>query len=192
MTSRTLSTAAFACAFVAGATGAPRTAGAANLTPTFAAYIVDTTGKEVGRATFVGVDTGGVLVRIDTVGLTPGKHGLHVHENGSCNALRDTEGKSTPFGAAGGHFDPAETKSHKGPTGMGHAGDLPNLVATDAGHARTTFYTDRLSVKEGAPNNIVGRAIVVHANEDNYTDVPENGGSGGRVECGEIGPVRSS
>lgn len=190
MTSRTLATAAAACVLLAGSAGVPRAAHAATA-PVFAAYIVDTTGKEVGRATFTGVDTGGVLVRIDTVGLTPGKHGMHIHENGSCNALRDTTGKATPFGAAGGHFDPAESKSHKGPAGMGHAGDLPNLMATDAGHARTTFYTDRLTVKDGAPNNIVGRAIIVHANEDNYTDEPMNGGSGGRVECGEIGPIRS-
>jgi len=132
-----------------------------------------------------------VLVRIDTFGLTPGRHGMHVHENGSCDALRDTTGKATPFGAAGGHFDPAETKSHKGPSALGHAGDLPNLGATDAGHARSTFYTDRLSVRSSASNNIVGRTLIVHANEDNYTDEPPNGGSGGRVLCGEIGPVRS-
>ncbi|GAC1550327.1 MAG: superoxide dismutase family protein [Vulcanimicrobiaceae bacterium] len=190
MTPRTFATVATACALLAFSAGSPRSAAAAG-PPTFAAYIVDTTGKEVGRATFVGVDTGGVLVRIDTQGLTPGKHGMHVHETGSCNALRDAAGNATPFGAAGGHFDPADSKHHLGPSGMGHAGDLPNLAATDAGHARTTFYTDRLSVTTGAPNNIVGRAIVVHANEDNYTDEPPLGGSGGRVECGEIGPLRS-
>ncbi len=190
MISRTLTTAAAVGVLLGGSVAVPRTANAA-IAPVFAAYIVDTTGKEVGRATFTGVDTGGVLVRIDTQGLTPGKHGMHIHETGSCNALRDTEGKATPFGAAGGHFDPAETKSHKGPSGMGHAGDLPNLMATDAGHGRMTFYTDRLSVKDGAPNNVVGRAIMLHANVDNYTDDPMNGGSGGRVECGEIGPLRS-
>lgn len=189
MTSRAYLTVGAACVLLAGSAAAP--VASAAVAPTFAAYIVDTTGKEVGRATFVGVDTGGVLVRIDTLGLTPGNHGLHIHENGSCNALRDTVGKVTPFGAAGGHFDPAATMQHRGPSGMGHAGDLPNLTATDAGHARATFYVDRLSVTPGAPNNIVGRAIVVHANEDNYTDVPPLGGSGGRVECGEIGPQRS-
>lgn len=189
MTSRTFLTAATACALLVGSAGAPRVATAA-VAPTFAAYIVDTTGQEVGRATFVGVD-GGVLVRIDTLGLTPGVHGMHVHENGSCNALRDTTGKATPFGAAGGHFDPAETKHHMGPSGMGHAGDLPNVTASETGHVRTTFFTDRLSVKPSAANNIVGRAIIIHANQDNYTDEPVNGGSGGRVECGEIGPVRS-
>ena len=76
MTSRTLATAVSACVLLAGTAAAPRPAHAA-VAPVFAAYIVDTTGKEVGRATFTGVDTGGVLVRIDTVGLKPGKHGMH-------------------------------------------------------------------------------------------------------------------
>ncbi len=189
MHSKSFLTAAAACVLVAVA--APGRVHAADRTPTFAAYIVDTKGAQVGTATFVGVDTGGVLVRIDTNGLTPGNHGMHVHETGSCNAQVDPTGKSMPFGAAGGHFDPAETTHHAGPTGMGHAGDLPNINATDVGHARTTFFTDRLSVKDGAKNNIVARAIIIHANEDNYTDEPANGGSGGRVECGEIGPLRS-
>ncbi len=189
MTSKSLITLAFASALAVGAPLAP--ASAADRTPTYAAYIVDPAGKEVGRATFVGIDTGGVLVRIDTMGLTPGRHGMHIHETGSCLALVDTTGKSTPFGAAGAHFDPASTSHHAGPSGMGHAGDLPNLTATGSGHARTTFFTDRLSVKGGG-NNIVGRSIIIHANEDNYTDEPMNGGSGGRVECGEIGPLRSS
>jgi Cu-Zn family superoxide dismutase len=168
-------------ALVAPAQAGPR--------PTFAAYIVDPSGKALGTATFVGVDTGGVQVRVDVTGLTPGLHGMHVHENGSCNALVDTTGKSTPFGAAGGHYDPKAAGHHLGPNALGHAGDLPNLDVDDAGHARTTFYDDRFSVT--GPDSIVGRSIVVHANEDNYTDTPPNGGSGARVACGEIGALRS-
>jgi len=155
---------------------------------TYAAYVYDTTGKQIGQVTFVGVD-GGVQVRVDVSGLPPGAHGFHVHEIGSCNPVRDTTGKVTPFGAAGGHFDPQGTAHHLGPNGSGHAGDFPNLVANEAGHARTTFFTDRLSVLEG-PTNIVGRSIIIHANEDNYTDTPPNGGSGARIACGEIGPLR--
>jgi Cu-Zn family superoxide dismutase len=155
---------------------------------TYAAYIQDASGKQLGVATFVGVDTGGVQVRIDVTGLPPGLHGLHIHENGSCNPLRDTTGKVTPFGAAGGHFDPQGTGHHLGPDGAGHGGDLPNLVVDEAGHGRTTFYTSRLSVLSG-PTDIVGRSIIIHANEDNYTDTPPNGGSGVREACGEIGAL---
>jgi Cu-Zn family superoxide dismutase len=188
MTTKMFSAAAVigCAAFAAGAAGV-QTARAA-VAPTYAAYVIDPAGKQLGVATFVGVDNG-VQIRIDVTGLTPGLHGMHIHENGSCNALRDTEGKATPFGAAGGHFDPQGTGHHLGPSGAGHAGDLPNLEVGDAGHARTTFFDDRLSVQEG-PTNIVGRAIVIHANSDNYTDTPPGGGSGARVACGEIGPIR--
>ena len=158
--------------------------------PTYAAYIVDATGKQVGMATFIGIKGGGVQIHVDTSGLAPGVHGMHIHINGSCNALRDDKGTVTPFGAAGGHFDPGGTMHHMGPDGDGHAGDLPNITASDAGNASTSYYAPRLSVLDG-PNDIVGRAIVIHANVDNYTDTPMNGGSGGRVECGEIGPLRS-
>jgi Cu-Zn family superoxide dismutase len=183
-----LGAAVLGCALLAGVSALPRTATAAS--PTFAAYIVDPAGKLLGVATFIGVDTGGVEVHVDVSGLSPGYHGMHIHEIGSCNPLVDTTGKSTPFGAAGGHFDPQSTGHHLGPNGSGHAGDLPNLEADDAGHAVTTFYDDRLSVLSG-PTDIVGRAIVIHANEDNYTDTPTNGGSGARVACGEIGALRS-
>jgi Cu-Zn family superoxide dismutase len=186
---RAFVTVAVSCAILTGAGSVPRAASAAP-PPTYGAYIIDTTGKEVGSATFIGVDTGGVEIHVDVSGLTPGLHGMHIHANGSCNALRDTTGKVTPFGAAGPHFDPQGAEHHLGPSGAGHAGDLPNIEADLAGHAVTTFYVDRLSVAQG-PTNIVGRAIVIHANEDNYTDVPPNGGSGARVECGEIGALRS-
>jgi Cu-Zn family superoxide dismutase len=180
---------AVGCALLAGAAGVPRAA-TASPPPTFAAYIIDPAGHPLGMATFIGVDTGGVEIHVDVTGLTPGYHGLHIHEYGSCNALIDATGKVTPFAAAGGHFDPQTTGHHAGPDGAGHAGDLPNLEADQAGHAVTTFYDARFSVHPG-PLDIVGRSIVVHANEDNYTDTPPNGGSGPRVACGEIGALRS-
>jgi len=178
------------CALLFATVGSLRPALTQRAVPTFAAYIYDTTGKQLGQALFLDVDNG-VQVRIDVTDLPPGAHGMHIHEVGSCNPLRDMQGKATPFGAAGGHFDPQGTAHHLGPNGPGHAGDLPNLLADEAGHARTTFFDDRLSVRDG-PTNIVGRAIVIHANEDNYTDTPPLGGSGPRIACGEIGPMRVS
>src|ERR1700676_3917675 len=190
MTTMLRFTAIAVCALLFATVGSLRPVLTQPMVPTFSAYIYDTTGKQLGQALFLDVDNG-VQVRVDVTGLPPGAHGMHIHEVGSCNPLRDTQGKVTPFGAAGGHFDPQGTAHHLGPYGSGHAGDLPNLVVDEAGHARTTFFDDRLSVKAG-PMNIVGRAIVIHANEDNYTDTPPLGGSGGRIACGEIGPLRVS
>jgi Cu-Zn family superoxide dismutase len=155
--------------------------------PTYAAYVIDTTGKSLGTITLLGVGNG-VQFRVDVSGLPEGQHGMHVHEFGSCNALRDTAGKATPFGAAGAHFDPMSTNSHKGPDGGGHAGDLPNLIVNYAGIGQMTFFDSNLTLT--GPNSIVGKSIVIHANPDNYTDTPPNGGSGGRIACGEIGALR--
>jgi Cu-Zn family superoxide dismutase len=157
--------------------------------PTYAAYVVDTSGKALGTVTFMGVN-GGTQIRVDLSGLPPGRHGMHIHEFGSCNPLRDTEGKVTPFGAAGGHFDPMNTKTHLGPDANGHAGDLPMLEVNYAGIGQSTFFIKSLSV--AGPNSIVGKSIVIHANPDNYTDTPPNGGSGGRIACGEIGALRTT
>jgi len=139
-------------------------------------------------ATFVGVDNG-TQITVDVTNLPPGMHGIHIHEFGSCNALRDTAGAVTPFGSAGNHFDPAATKMHKGPDGGGHAGDLPMLHVDVNGNGRLAFFNS--AVMTSGPNTIVGRSIVIHANPDNYTDTPPGGGSGGRIACGEIGAPTS-
>ena len=153
--------------------------------PSFVASIVDVTGKQVGIARFFAVQGGGTEVVVHVSGLPPGNHGLHIHEFGSCNALRDTSGAATPFGAAGGHFDPGHTGHHLGPGGGGHAGDLPMLAVDSGGTGGLAYYAANLQTS-GA-DSIVGRSIVIHANPDNYTDTPANGGSGGRIACGEIG-----
>ena len=174
-----------ACVTLACALFAAGSSGALAAPATFQADIVNPAGKVIGEATFIGVDKGGVQITVDVTTLTPGMHGMHIHEFGSCNPLPDSTGKMQAFGAAGGHFDPQGTGHHLGPEGAGHAGDLPMINVSQTGHGRITFYDDKLSVVPG-PTNIVGRSIVIHANADNYTDTPPNGGSGARVACGEI------
>ncbi len=151
---------------------------------TLEAAIYDTAGHRVGFARFVGVN-GGTQITVISRALPPGNHGLHIHEFGSCFASFDTKGVATPFGSAGGHYDPAMTGTHKGPDGGGHAGDLPMLQVNPDGSGMVAFYAATLHVT-GA-DSLLGKAIVVHANPDDYTDTPPNGGSGPRIACGAIG-----
>jgi Cu-Zn family superoxide dismutase len=90
------------------------------------------------------------------------------------------DGKMTAGEAAGPHFDPEAKKSHKGPKGAGHKGDLPLLNATDKG-INQTVTAARLKLAD-----LQGRALVIHEGGDNYSDNPENGGGKGRLACGVV------
>lgn len=120
----------------------------------------------------------GVRVIAHVSGLTPGKHGFHIHQYGDCSAL---DGKS-----AGGHFNPEGTK-HGGPDAAErHVGDLGNLVADENGHAHYDRIDSQLSLE--GPHSIIGRAVIVHTGEDDLTSQP-TGAAGSRAACGVIGIV---
>lgn len=123
----------------------------------------------------------GVLFSPNLHGLPPGLHGFHVHEVGSCMAA-EKDGKMVPGGAAGGHYDPAGTKAHKGPYGDGHLGDLPALYVDQAGKSTLPVLAPRLKLSD-----LKGRSLMIHAGGDNYSDIPEKlGGGGARIACGVI------
>jgi Cu-Zn family superoxide dismutase len=128
-----------------------------------------------GVVTFTRVDNG-VKVVADVQGLTPGKHGFHVHQYGDCSA---------PNGdSAGGHFNP-EGKPHGAPvSGDRHVGDLGNIAAGEDGKAHYEW-TDHMIAFEGR-DSIIGRGLIVHANADDLVTQPA-GNSGPKVACGVIG-----
>ena len=121
----------------------------------------------------------GVTFKVAVIGLPKGQRGFHMHEKGDCGAAMK-DGKMTAGEAAGPHFDPEAKKSHKGPKGAGHKGDLPLLNATDKG-IRQTVTVARLKLAD-----VQGRALVIHEGGDNYSDNPENGGGKGRLACGVV------
>ncbi len=128
----------------------------------------------VGAVTFT-EEEGGVRVLADIGGLTPGKHGFHIHEHGDCSAADAS--------SAGGHFNPTG-KKHGGPdSAERHAGDLGNLEANEYGLARYDRLDTGLSIT--GENSIIGKSIMIHANEDDLTTDP-TGNSGKRIGCGEI------
>lgn len=139
------------------------------------AVLNPTKGSEVqGRVDFKKVE-GGILITAEVSGLTPGKHGFHIHEYGDCNS---PDGMS-----AGGHFNPSNAK-HGGPDYADrHAGDLGNLVANEMGIA----VYNRLDtvIQLNGKDTIVGRSIIVHALPDDYVTQP-TGNAGGRLACGVI------
>jgi len=134
--------------------------------------------KTIGEATF---EQRGdkVQVWIYVQGLKPGQeHGLHIHEVGDCSS---GDGMS-----AKGHFNPFG-KPHGDPkSGERHAGDLPALKAAKNGRAKVEALVDTISVTPG-PGSIIGRALIVHADPDDYKTQP-TGNAGARLACGVIQP----
>ena len=128
-----------------------------------------------GTATFTEKD-GKVEVVVNAKSLTPGKHGVHVHDKGDCSA--------SDASSAGPHFAPGGGQ-HAGPTDANrHAGDLGNLEAGADGSAKLTITSDKLTVGDGE-RSVVGRALVIHGDPDDLATQP-SGNSGGRVACGVI------
>jgi len=128
-----------------------------------------------GTVTFTKTDEG-IKIEADVHGLTPGKHGFHIHQWGNVSSL---DGKS-----AGGHFNP-DNKKHGGPhDAERHVGDFGNLEADESGHATLTMIDTVISFH--GTHNIIGRGIIVHAGEDDLTSQP-TGDAGARVAYGVIG-----
>lgn len=117
-----------------------------------------------------------VKIVADVTGLTPGKHGFHIHEFGDCSS---PDGK-----AAGGHFNPTNEPHAGHDAEKRHEGDLGNLEADSAGKAHLEL-TDKMMTMSGE-KSILGRGVIVHEKEDDLTSQPV-GNAGGRLACGVIG-----
>lgn len=117
-----------------------------------------------------------IKVKANVEGLTPGKHGFHVHEFGDCSA---------PDGAsAGGHFNPDGTPHGAPGDPKRHVGDLGNITAEKNGKAHLEMEDAFLSFT--GTHSIIGRGVIVHAGEDDLSSQP-SGNAGPRVACGVIG-----
>lgn len=122
----------------------------------------------------------GVTVRVK--GLTPGRHGVHLHAVGKCEP---------DFAAAGGHFDPGPAANTDPDANHPfHMGDIPNLQVDANGRGTMKVMTTRVTLSEGPLSlfDADGSAIVIHGNADQgVTGEPKSGVSGGpRVACGVI------
>jgi len=163
----TLAAAALAGCATMGGSGA-----VADLAPTAAI----TPNPTMGKVTFTTLEHG-LRVAGEVRGLPPNtEHGFHIHEKGDCGDNGN---------ASGGHFNPAGGVHGKFAAPGSHAGELPSLMADASGVARFRVDVHALSLTDGAANNVIGRALVVHRDRDDFTTQPA-GNSGPRIACAII------
>lgn len=125
-------------------------------------------------------------IEVHLGGLSPGKHGFHIHESG--NLLEGCKSCCS-------HFNPTGVK-HGGPNdslSKRHIGDLGNVIADKNGNVNYTF-KDRFIRLCGNSRNIIGRSVVVHQGEDDLgrggdLESTKTGNAGARIGCGVIGLI---
>lgn len=114
--------------------------------------------------------------------LTPGAHGMHIHEVGRCEL--------PGFTTAGGHFDP-------GPFGSStpvdanhpyHTGDVPNLIVDATGHGFLQHTTSRITLSPGPLSvfDLDGSAVIIHLDPDRGITGVTGASGGARIACGII------
>jgi Cu-Zn family superoxide dismutase len=152
-----------------------------------AVAVLQPTGAEKvsGVVTFTEVADG---VRVDAriTGLTPGKHGFHVHQFGDCSSA---DGSAAAASAAGDHFNPTNNPHGAPDATKRHEGDMGNIEADASGVAKLNYVDHNLSLVEGE-KSIIGRSVIVHEKPDDLKSQP-SGDAGARVACGVIGRVNS-
>lgn len=114
-------------------------------------------------------------------GLTPGKHGLHIH------ALGDTTNGCT---STGPHFNPSNVEHGDLGAEVRHVGDLGNVIAGEDGIAK--FNVENHLLHLSGDNSALGRALVIHADPDDlglggHEQSKLTGNAGARSACGIIG-----
>jgi len=150
-----------------------------NTTYNATAEMKDVNGTIIGLATFTQDANGPVNIKVNVSGLTPGLHGIHIHDKGICTG--------PSFTSAGEHYNPLG-KEHgllnpKGP----HAGDLPNLEVGMDGKGNMNVTTKLVTLSPGPTTLFTANntSLVVHAGPDDLITDPA-GDSGARIACGII------
>jgi Cu-Zn family superoxide dismutase len=142
------------------------------------AHMEPKSGSDVtGRAIFI-LDSGTTEMALQLVNVPPGTHAVHLHETGDCSA--------PDAASAGDHWNPTGHPhgAWAAPSGF-HLGDIGNVEAGADGAVSYTFSTDKWDIGGGGTNDIVGRAVVVHAQPDDFTTQP-SGAAGARIACGVV------
>jgi Cu-Zn family superoxide dismutase len=143
--------------------------------------VIGAKGDKIGTVAIKQGPHGSVLaIMLGKGALTPGSHGVHLHEHGDCS-------DHGQFTKSKGHIN-VEGKEHgflnaKGP----HPGDVPNVYAHADGSVQAELFVYGVSVTGGKINLVDedGSAVIIHANPDDHSSQPI-GGAGARVACALI------
>jgi len=142
--------------------------------------LIGNSGEQIGEIELA-ENSDGVALTVKAKNITPGEHGIHFHENGSC--------ETPSFKSAGGHINPMG-KAHglNNPEGPDNA-DMPNAVADKFNIVDYSYINARVSIsgRDGLPALLDdnGSALVMHANRDDGKTQPI-GGAGPRIACAVI------
>ncbi|PZQ63682.1 MAG: superoxide dismutase [Phenylobacterium zucineum] len=139
------------------------------------ADLKNSAGETIGKATLTAAPKG-VLLKVETKGLTPGWHGLHFHEKADCS--------KSDFTSAGGHTHGGGDRVH----GLlnpkaNETGDLPNLFVGADGVGVTEVFSSLTTLD--ALRDGDGSAVLIHAAADDHSTQPI-GGAGARVACAAV------
>ena len=130
-----------------------------------------------GHAVTFVPENDGMIIDVDVcvAGMKDGKHGFHLHEFGDLREGCDS---------TGAHFNPGgRVHGH-------HAGDFGNVESV-GGCIRTSLFAAGLSERD-----VIGRAIVIHAKEDDLGTKEDDaeslrtGNAGARLACAIVGISR--
>lgn len=144
-------------------------------------------GTAVADATIDFTD-GYATVTVETAGggaaqLSPGFHGLHLHEFGRCepNSSAPGGGATSDFASAGDHLQAP------GNTGMPASGDLPPLFVRSDGAGKLVTTTDAFTEEQLTDSD--GSSIMLHQG----ADMPgATEGADIRLACGVISPASAA
>lgn len=138
----------------------------------------DASGSVIGTATLTEQEDA-IKMKIKVEGLTPGFHGIHIHEYPIC--------EGPDFKSAGNHLNP-EGKEHglMNPDGS-HLGDLPNIKADADGLVENELILPEATLKTGRKSLLAreGSSLVISEEMDDGVSQP-SGNGGTRIACGEI------
>ena len=123
-----------------------------------------------------------IKIKYDITGLTDGLHGFHIHK---CGDMSDS------CSSACSHFNPTNSEHGGLNSKTRHAGDLGNIKSHN-NKCKGTLYAPTLSIDPTSLYSIIGRAIIVHEDEDDLglgsnEESKKTGNAGKRLACGIIG-----